>query len=135
MVVTSLLASLTSCKKAAGGYYVMSCIAYLVVVYQLIYNCRNALKGKDSRTVKFFFAIATYTIIVWAIYLVYALPGHEAWPESSLLTFQNSIWGLAGGSRTINVNAEIVAYAILDILAKTVFGLWLLFTIDAVPST
>ncbi len=42
-----------------------------------------------------------------------------------------SIWGIADGSRNIDVNAEIVAYAILDVLAKPVFGFWLLFTHDS----
>ena len=42
-----------------------------------------------------------------------------------------SIWGIADGSRNINVDAEIIAYAVLDVLAKPVFGFWLLFTHDA----
>lgn len=42
-----------------------------------------------------------------------------------------SVWGLADGSRNVNVDAEIVSYAILDVLAKPVFGFWLLFTHDA----
>ena len=47
-----------------------------------------------------------------------------------LLTLK-SIWGIADGSRNINVDSEIVAYAVLDVLAKPVFGFWLLFTHDA----
>ena len=43
----------------------------------------------------------------------------------------SSIWGIADGSQTIGVDAEIVAYAVLDVLAKPVFGFWLLFTHDA----
>jgi bacteriorhodopsin len=72
MIVTSLLASLTGREKVAWGYYAMSCIAYLVVVYQLAYNCRNAVRGRDSKAVNFFTAISGYTIIVWAVYLMYA---------------------------------------------------------------
>ena len=43
----------------------------------------------------------------------------------------SSIWGIADGSRHINVDSEIVAYAVLDVLAKPVFGFWLLFTHDS----
>ena len=39
-----------------------------------------------------------------------------------------SIWGVADGSRKLDVDQEILAYAVLDILAKPVFGAWLLFT-------
>lgn len=42
-----------------------------------------------------------------------------------------SIWGFADGSRTVNVDTEIILYAILDVLAKGVFGFWLLFTHDS----
>lgn len=48
---------------------------------------------------------------------------------------EHSIWGIADGSRNIDVNAEIIAYAVLDILAKPVFGFWLLFTHDNFAST
>lgn len=44
---------------------------------------------------------------------------------------RSSIWGIADGSRHIDVDAEIVAYAVLDVLAKPVFGFWLLFTHDS----
>lgn len=47
----------------------------------------------------------------------------------------SSIWGIADGSRNIDVNAEIIAYAVLDILAKPVFGFWLLFTHDNFASS
>ena len=44
---------------------------------------------------------------------------------------RDSIWGVADGSRIASVDAEIIAYAVLDILAKPVFGFWLLFTHDS----
>ena len=43
----------------------------------------------------------------------------------------SSIWGIADGSRKVDVDAEIIAYAVLDVLAKPVFGFWLLFTHDS----
>jgi len=33
-----------------------------------------------------------------------------------------SVWGLSSGGRVINVDAEIIANAVLDILAKPVRG-------------
>lgn len=35
----------------------------------------------------------------------------------------------------MSVDAEIIAYAVLDILAKAVFGAWLLLTHAKVPET
>lgn len=48
---------------------------------------------------------------------------------------QASIWGVADGARIASVDAEIVSYAVLDVLAKAVFGFWLLFTHDAMASS
>ena len=37
---------------------------------------------------------------------------------------------MAEGARIASVDGEIVAYAVLDLLAKPVFGFWLLFAHD-----
>jgi bacteriorhodopsin len=37
-----------------------------------------------------------------------------------------SVWGVAALARRTSVDTEILVYAVLDILAKPVFGLWLL---------
>ena len=62
-------------------------------------------------------------------------PVVEFWDDGFADESVCSIWGLADGSRKVNVDAEIVAYAVLDVLAKPVFGFWLLFTHDAMASS
>ena len=42
---------------------------------------------------------------------------------------------MAEGSRKISVDGEIVAYAVLDLLAKPVFGFWLLYAHDKTADT
>lgn len=46
-----------------------------------------------------------------------------------------SVWGVADGARIVGVDTEIISYAILDVLAKPIFGFWLLFTHDSMAST
>lgn len=46
-----------------------------------------------------------------------------------------SVWGIADGARKVDVDGEIIAYAVLDVLAKPVFGLWLLLTHINLPET
>ncbi|KAL2054023.1 hypothetical protein ABVK25_005562 [Lepraria finkii] len=115
MILTGLFAAFTVEIGPKWGWYAMACIAYLVVVYQLAYNGRGIVQNKDKKTATFFSAIAGFTLILWTVYPI--------------------IWGIADGSRNINVDAEIVAYAVLDVLAKPVFGFWLLFTHDAMSGT
>jgi bacteriorhodopsin len=115
MILTGLFAAFTIEEGPKWGWYAMACIAYLVVVYQLGFNGRGVVQGKDAKTATFFSSIAGFTLILWTVYPI--------------------IWGIADGSRNIDVNAEIVAYAVLDVLAKPVFGFWLLFTHDAMSSS
>ena len=46
-----------------------------------------------------------------------------------------SVWGVADGARHLSVDGEIIAYAVLDILAKPIFGIWLLVTHAKIPET
>ncbi|KAL8726724.1 MAG: hypothetical protein Q9166_006519 [cf. Caloplaca sp. 2 TL-2023] len=115
MILTGLFAALTVDESPKWGWYAMACIAYLIVVYQLAFNGRQVAKQKDSKTATFFAAIGGFTFMLWTVYPI--------------------IWGVADGSRNIDVNAEIIAYAVLDILAKPVFGFWLLFTHDGLSSS
>jgi len=118
MVATGLFAAYAGEAHDGGkkwGYYAWACIAFLTIVYQLVLNGRKSVATKGDKTSKFFYAIAGYTLIIWMLYPI--------------------IWGVADGSRKINIDSEIIAYAILDILAKPVFGFWLLFTHDSVPET
>lgn len=47
----------------------------------------------------------------------------------------NSVWGIAEGAHRMSVDTEIMAYAVLDLLAKPVFGFWLLVSHRALPET
>ncbi|ERF71652.1 hypothetical protein EPUS_00641 [Endocarpon pusillum Z07020] len=115
MILTGMFAAFGSHDGQKWGWYAFGCIAYLVVVYQLAFNGRAAAAGKDGKTKAFFGAIAGFTLILWTIYPI--------------------IWGVADGARVASVDAEIISYAVLDVLAKPVFGFWLLFTHDSMAST
>jgi len=115
MVLTGLFAALSDDEKPRWGYYAMACVAYLVIVYQLAIGGRDTVKAKDKKTGTFYVAIASFTLILWTIYPI--------------------IWGIADGSYKVDVDTEIVSYAVLDVLAKPVFGFWLLFTHDAMASS
>jgi len=115
MVLTGLFAALSDDEKPRWGYYAMACVAYLVIVYQLAIGGRATVKAKDKKTGTFYVAIASFTLILWTIYPI--------------------IWGIADGSYKVSVDTEIVSYAVLDVLAKPVFGFWLLFTHDAMASS
>jgi len=90
------------------GWLVFAILSFLVIAYQLVVPGRRAVKAKgDSATGKLYAAIGGYTLIVWILYLV--------------------VWGVTEGTRNWSVDAEVIAYAVVDVLAKPVFAFWLIF--------
>jgi len=115
MILTGLFAAYGSSSGQKWGWYIIACVAYLAIIYQLGFNGRHAAANKDGKTKAFFAAISGFTLILWTVYPI--------------------IWGIADGGRLVGLDAEIISYAVLDVLAKPVFGFWLLFTHDSMAST
>jgi len=116
MILTGLFAAFGSeGTPQKWGWYAIACIAYLVVIWHLALHGRAQAVSKGGKVGNFFAAIGGFTLIIWTVYPI--------------------IWGIADGSRNMNVDEEIIAYAVLDILAKAVFGAWLLFTHMSMPET
>jgi len=110
MVLTGLFAVYGKSDGEKWGYYAMACAAYIAIVWLVAVSGRRTISSKDSKTVKFFSAIGGFTLVLWTLYPV--------------------VWGLGDGARVLSVDAEIIAYAVLDVLAKPVFGFWLLVVHD-----
>ncbi|KAI9802729.1 MAG: hypothetical protein M1825_002751 [Sarcosagium campestre] len=108
MIITGLFAAFGKTEGQKWGYYTIACIAYLVVVYILAVSGRRNAVNRDAKVGTFFTSLALFTFVLWTIYPI--------------------VWGLGEGAQVIGVDAEIVSYAILDVLAKPVFGFWLLIT-------
>lgn len=116
MVLTGLFAAFGKEESPSKwGWYAIACVAYLVIVWQLAINARATAFGKGGKVGSFFASIAGFTLIVWTVYPV--------------------VWGVADGARIASVDAEIISYAVLDVLAKPIFGAWLLYTHSALPET
>lgn len=115
MILTGLFAAYGHGNAQKWGWYTIACIAYLVVIWHLVIHGRAMAFGKSGNVGKFFAAISGYTLILWTAYPI--------------------IWAIADGSLILNVDQEIIAYAVLDILAKPVFGAWLLITHAKMPET
>ena len=107
MVLTGLFAAFATKSSVTWGWYAIACIAYLFIVYILAVGGRRAVASKSNATAKLFYAIGGFTLVLWTLYPV--------------------VWGISDGARKWSVDTEIIAYAVLDVLAKPVFGFWLLF--------
>jgi len=116
MILTGLFAAFGSeDTPQKWGWYAMACIAYLVVIWQLVVHGRHSAAAKGGKVGSFYAAIGGFTLIIWTVYPI--------------------VWGVADGARNVGVDEEIIAYAVLDVLAKPVFGAWLLFTHQSIAET
>jgi bacteriorhodopsin len=70
MVVTGLFFAYARTEAPRWGWYAMSCVAYLVVVHQLVVPGRRAVLNKDRKIGKIFALIGGFTVVVWALYPV-----------------------------------------------------------------
>ncbi|RDL36446.1 putative opsin-1 [Venustampulla echinocandica] len=107
MNLLGLFAAFGVTRSQKCGYFTFAIVAYLVVVYQLVISGRRAVSSKDSKTGKLFASLGGYVLILWILYPI--------------------VWAIGDGARKWSVDTEIVAYAVLDILVKPVFGFWLLW--------
>ncbi|KAI1466010.1 family A G protein-coupled receptor-like protein [Daldinia caldariorum] len=108
MILAGLFAAFARHEAQGWGWYAIACVAYLNVVYQIGYKGRHATSARDNKIRAFFGAISLFTLLLWTAYPI--------------------VWAVADGARRVNVDGEIIAYAILDVFAKGVFGFWLLLT-------
>ncbi|KAI4867336.1 opsin-1 [Hypoxylon rubiginosum] len=115
MILTGLFAALSKDEGQGWGWYAFACIAYLNIIYQVGYKGTHALSARDYKTRAFFGSISLFTLLLWTAYPI--------------------VWGIADGAHRVNVDIEIIAYAVLDVLAKGVFGFWLLLAHDSMART
>ena len=133
MVFTGWFFAFAHREGPRWGWYALSCVAYLVVVHQLVIPGRQAVLNKDRRIVNIFASIGGYELIVWALYLVatgklHLRPATDRCVDGKYLA-------VGDGARKSSIDGEVIALAVIDILAKPVFAFWLLFTYSKyVPS-
>lgn len=116
MVLTGLFAAFGKEHTAQKwGWYTIGCVAYLFVIWHVAIHGGRLARARSTSVGKLFGSLAAFTLILWTIYPI--------------------VWGVADGARKVSVDTEIILYAILDVLAKPVFGLWLLIAHKRIPET
>jgi bacteriorhodopsin len=116
MVLAGLFAAYgTDGTAQKWGWFTISCLGYLFVVWHVGLQGTRMVQNKGGRVAKLWASVAIYSLAVWAAYPI--------------------IWGIATLSHKTSVDTEILIYAVLDILAKPVFGIWLLISHRAIAES
>merc|ERR1711904_531372 len=109
MIISGLIGGLIGSNDAAcWGFWVFGMMAFLPIVYSLTLG----LPGQNCSpaSAQIFKTVATLTAVSWTAYPI--------------------VWILAEGTGIISSNVEVILYTILDIAAKSVFGLLIIFARD-----
>lgn len=111
MIVTGLISTLTPARynhgdRARWAFYAVSCVGFVVLWYTLFYGGVRAAKLRPSRTRGLFYLLGIMTFVLWTAYPV--------------------VFALTEGANKISVNAEVIAYGVLDVAAKLGFTFLLL---------
>ena len=69
MILTGLFAAFGSeDTPQKWGWYAIACVAYLVVIWQLVIHGRASAVARGGKVGGFYTAIAGFTLIIWTIY-------------------------------------------------------------------
>jgi bacteriorhodopsin len=113
MIVSGLIGGLIGgSDKACWGFWIFGMMAYIPIVYLLAValpgsNCSAAASSIYKKT-------ATLTVVFWTAYPV--------------------VWILAEGTSVISSDVECILYTILDIIAKSVFGILIVSARDGLDA-
>ncbi|KAL2143385.1 hypothetical protein VTI28DRAFT_10499 [Corynascus sepedonium] len=97
------------------GWFAISCLGYLFVVWHVGLHGTRAVQTKGARVSKLWASLAIYSLAILAAYPI--------------------AWGITTLARKSDVNTEIIVFAVLDILTKPIFGLWLLISHRAIAES
>jgi len=105
MIVCGLVGALTQ-SSYKWGYFVFGMLAFLYVVYSLVFVARNHAAALGPAVSSVYMRCGVLTIFLWFLYPI--------------------AWGLSEGGNIIHPDSEAIFYGILDIFAKPVFGMLLI---------
>ncbi|KAI2605586.1 bacteriorhodopsin [Hypoxylon sp. NC1633] len=106
MIATGLIGALTR-TSYKWGFWTFGMAALFFIAYELLFDARRHAQKLGGDAKKTFMLCGNFLLLIWFLYPV--------------------AWGLSEGANVIHPDGEAVFYGVLDILAKPIFGLLLLW--------
>lgn len=111
MIGTGLVGALHPSLKYRWGFYGFSCAAFVVLVASLVTSGRSYAFVRHPKVGSLYTQVSVALAVVWTLYPV--------------------VWGFAEGRGILSADNEVLAFGILDIIAKPVWGLWIVLAMPA----
>ena len=114
MLVTGFMATISS-KPISYIWYIVSCAAYVAIIYLLVQPYRQEAQRKHPKSKSAFSKLITIHLVLWTLYPV--------------------VWILsAEGFSILNQGGEAMSYTLLDIASKVGFGFLSLNTLHTLEN-
>ncbi|EXJ95584.1 hypothetical protein A1O1_00706 [Capronia coronata CBS 617.96] len=107
MIVTGLVGALVR-SRYKWGFYAFGCAAMFYIFYELAFVARRHAAALGADVHRAFTLCGVLTLVVWLCYPI--------------------AWGVSEGGNVIAPDSEGIFYGILDLLAKPVFSLALIYS-------
>ncbi|KZS89966.1 family A G protein-coupled receptor-like protein [Sistotremastrum niveocremeum HHB9708] len=105
MIITGLISAFLKESAVKWGWYAFACIFLVYILYTLLWTGRQSARIQSSQVFRLFNMLTLWTVLLWIAYPI--------------------IFALSEGTGMISPSAEAIAYAVVDVLAKSAFGYWL----------
>lgn len=106
MIVTGLIAALSKDTHTRWIWYIISCVAFLVVLYMIAGPIRAAAAGRSAEHAALYTKLLGILTVLWFIYPI--------------------IWAIGTeGAGIVGLSTEVAIFAVVDLLAKVGFGILL----------
>jgi bacteriorhodopsin len=106
MIVTGLFAALSKDTHVRWTWYIISCVAFLIVLYLIAVPIRAAAQKRSAEHAALYTRLFAILAVLWFIYPIVWAIGTE-------------------GAQAVGLGAEVAIFAVIDILAKVGFGVLL----------
>ena len=106
MIITGLIAALSKDTTTRWIWYVISCVAFLVVLYMIAGPIKAAAADLGPDTAALYTKLLGILTVLWFIYPIVWAIGTE-------------------GAGAVGLSAEVAIFAVVDLLAKVGFGILL----------
>lgn len=116
MIVTGLIAALSKDTHTRWIWYVISCVAFLIVLYLVAVPIRAAAALRGPGHAALYTRLLGLLTVLWFIYPIVWAIGTE-------------------GAGMVGLNTEIAIFAVIDLLAKVGFGILLVTGAKQLNST
>ncbi|EPQ28855.1 uncharacterized protein PFL1_03658 [Pseudozyma flocculosa PF-1] len=107
MIITGVIAGFHPVKTGKWGFFAFSCIALVWIIIQLVTSGRSTAFHRGPKVGGLYNQVSLALVVVWSLYPV--------------------AFALCEGTGKLSADKEILFFAILDVIAKPVWGAWLLF--------